>query len=186
MNQNSKRCLAALLLIGFGIFGTQAFAAQKIVSTMRNVQSVYETNGYFVAPDFDTPAIIIQGDEAPAQRLEVIRPNDAAVSFGRIFTSCSCIQLESPSRTYAMGERAIFTLRNVKPTPSAGQTYAVYIQVTSPIRTTLRYDIFVQSERFMAQTPVGVNELPNPSELETSFQDIGQDAVVVDESPSQP
>ncbi|MDR1744415.1 MAG: VOC family protein, partial [Planctomycetota bacterium] len=62
-----------------------------------------------------------------------------------LFTSCSCIQLESQKRSFAVGERAILTLRNIRPTPTAGQMYAVFVQVTSPVRTTLRFDTFVQS-----------------------------------------
>ena len=124
-----------------------------VVSTMRNVNAVMEARGFFLAPANDMSGKIFDGDLAPSQAFEIMRPGMSRVSIGRLYTSCSCVQLHSPKRNFAQGERAVLELRNVRATPPAGQIYAVYVQITSPIRTTLRFDTFVQSSQFVTPPP---------------------------------
>lgn len=139
--QLPRRLLAVALVFAV----TLAAAAGEILSTMRNVNAVVEAYGYRlnIIHDVDIPPMAT--DLSPAQAFEVLKPAGKPVTIGRLFTSCSCIQLESPKRTFSADERAILTLRNVKPTPAPGQVYAVFVQITSPVRTTLRFDTFVQS-----------------------------------------
>lgn len=122
-----------------------AAAAGEIYSTMRNVNAVVEAGGYRLIPITDIHPAALPSDLSPAQAFEIVRPMDRPVTIGRLFTSCSCIQLEAAKRTFGPGERAILILRNIRPTPASGQVYAVFVQVTHPVRATLRVDTFVQS-----------------------------------------
>lgn len=124
-------------------------AAEGLVSSMKIVSAVTEMSGYAIQPAFEFAGIMYAGDEAPSQSFEVTRPGDGPVTLGRLFTSCSCIRLETPQKQYQQGERIILTLRNVKPTPHDGKVYQIFVQLSSPVRTTLRYNVFVQSERFL-------------------------------------
>ncbi len=120
-------------------------ADPALVSSMRNVNAVMEAQGFRINPAFEHSGYMIEGDLGPVQAFEIIRPDGKAFSIGRLYTSCTCIQLESPKRSFAEHERAILLMRNTRPTPTNGQIYAIYVQITSPIRTTLRFDTFVQS-----------------------------------------
>ncbi len=124
-----------------------------LVSTMRNVNAVAEAHGFRLNPAYDSAHPMGTGDLAPPQAFEILRPDGKPVSIGRLFTSCVCIQLEAPKRTFEAGERAILQLKNIKPTPLNGQIYAIYVQITSPIRTTLRFDTFVQSQSVILPDP---------------------------------
>ncbi|MCL2000258.1 MAG: VOC family protein [Planctomycetes bacterium] len=125
-----------------------------IVSTMRNVNAVAEAHGFRLSPAYDALRPIGEGDLAPPQAFEILRPTGRPVTIGRLFTSCACIQLEAPKRAFEAGERAVLHLRNITPTPLNGQIYAIYVQITYPIRTTLRFDIFVQSQSVILPGPV--------------------------------
>ncbi len=129
-------------------------AAAPMVSSMAQANGVSSYMGYQLVPAPQAGTRFIAGDEAPAQQFELLRPINDRVTIGRIFTSCSCIQVEAPKRTYEPGERIFLTLRNVRPTPPQGQMYAFYVQVASPVRTTLRQDLFMQSDRFRQAQPV--------------------------------
>ncbi len=139
------RRLAAVILPIVMLAASPALNAGEIYSTMRNVNAVPEAHGFRLNPAFDAAVPQQSSDLSPPQAFEILRPADKPVTIGRLFTSCSCIQLESNKRTYRPGERAILQLHNIRPTPPAGQVYAVFVQITSPIRTTLRFDTFVQS-----------------------------------------
>ncbi len=109
-------------------------------------EAVMETRGYYLTPTTTNRTNTIpHGALAPLQTFELVRPDMASFRVGRIYTSCPCVELSSPKKAYARGERAVFELKNVKPTPIQGHTYAIYVQVTSPVRATLRYDTFMQT-----------------------------------------
>lgn len=131
-----------------------AMAADPMASGMARNVGVYSYMGYQLVPAPQAGTRFIVGDEAPAQMFELVRPADDPVTLGRIFTSCSCIQVEAPKRFYEPGERIFLTLRNIRPTPPAGQMYAFYVHVTSPVSATLRQDLFLQSDRFRRPQPV--------------------------------
>lgn len=136
-------------LLAFLVFGSNAMAA--VVSTMgNNAEALFADRGFQMIPVYEMP---IAGDEAPARVYEIIRPRGERIIIGRLNTSCSCVRLEAGKSVFERGERAFVTLRNVRPTPSNGQTYAFYVQLTSPIRTTLRTDLFLQSDRFRQTYP---------------------------------
>lgn len=154
--------LPVFLLVCFcaGIVASRGFSGQ-VVSTMRNVNAVMEARGYRLQPAPDYPVPSYPGDHAPAQAFELMRPRGEAVKIGRLYTSCTCVRLETEKNSFARNERAIFILRNVLPTPVDGQMYAMYIQVTSPLRTTLRYDTFFQSSVYapIANAPLIVGDV---------------------------
>ncbi len=137
--------LALALVCFFALSQLAGAADPALVSSMRNVNAVMEAQGFRINPAFEHSGYMIEGDLGPVQAFEIIRPDGRAFSIGRLYTSCTCIQLESPKRSFAENERAILLLRNTRPTPTNGQIYAIYVQITSPIRTTLRFDTFVQS-----------------------------------------
>lgn len=120
-------------------------ADSSLVSSMRNVNAVMEAQGFRINPAFSQGAAMNKEDLSPPQAFEILRPEFKGFTIGRLFTSCTCIQLESPKRKFEDGERAIMQLRNIRPTPPNGQIYAIYVQITSPVRVTLRFDTFVQS-----------------------------------------
>lgn len=151
-----KRSYSGLcsLLVLIAALAVPAMAAAPMVSSMAQANGVSSYMGYQLVPAPQTGTFFIAGDEAPAQQFELLHPANDRVTIGRIFTSCSCIQVEAPKRTYEPGERIFLTLRNVRPTPPQGQMYAFYVQVASPVRTTLRQDLFLQSDRFRQAQPV--------------------------------
>lgn len=174
--QSLKRLCLALCLAMTVATVTAASAAEGLVSSMRMVSAVTEMNGYAIRPAFDLAGNIIQGDEAPTQAFEIVRPGNGPVTLGRLYTSCSCIQLEATQKHFADGERAVLTLRNVKPTPHDGQVYQIYVQTTSPTRVTLRYNVFVQSDRWVkshqlsAQAPAAAADIATVNAEMTEVQ----------------
>lgn len=126
-----------------------AFSGEAVVSTMQNVSAYFQYGGYSIEP-LDT--VTIAGDHGPAQRFRIARPSNGGFSIGRLYTSCTCIQVSMDKRSFGWGETAVLTVRNVLPTN--GNTYPFYVQITSPIRVTLRYDTYVISDRFVVPPPV--------------------------------
>ncbi|MCC8165809.1 MAG: hypothetical protein LIQ31_06600, partial [Planctomycetes bacterium] len=139
----TRRALTAIVAV---VIIAGSAVSGEIYSTMRNVNAVPESHGFMLNPVFDVDVPRRDSDLAPPQAFEIIRPDDdRPVTIGRLFTSCTCIQLEAHKRTFRPGERAILQLRNIRPTPPNGQVYAIFVQITSPIRATLRFDTFVQT-----------------------------------------
>lgn len=172
--------LVALALVA----GNSALAEESLVSTMRNVNAVAEARGFYLTPASDRSGGTGSGSLAPVQAFEIIRPGMGALTIARLYTSCTCVQLVSPKRTFARGERAVLELHNVRPTPINGQIYAIYVQVTSPIRATLRYDTFVQSSQFVIKPlPEIVPEPEQPAPVEVAATP-GETPGVTNESPS--
>ena len=138
------------------LIALSAAAGDGMASTVRNTNAVMEANGFRLLPAFDGGGRIEAEDLSPPQALEVIRPDDRPLTIGRLFTSSRDIRLEAAKRTFAAGERALLTLRNVSPTPPEGQIYTVYVQLAAPMRTTLKFDAFIQSQMVKApQLAVG-------------------------------
>ena len=117
---------------------------QGLVSTMSLMNAVEQSNGITIVPAADVPAKVYTEDYGPSQVLEIIRPDMGPVSIGRLNSSCTCVQASLPKRDYAQGERILLEVRNVKATPPAGATYAVFVQLTGPVKEVLQYDIFVK------------------------------------------
>ena len=100
MFQFASRRLVLLTLL-MAVSSSVGIAAQRpIVSSMKNVRAVKESQGYFITPSYTSTVQVIAGDEAPVQAFEVVRPTDSRVTLGRLFTSCSCIQLEAAKTTF--------------------------------------------------------------------------------------
>ncbi len=136
-----------------------AAAAGQLVSTMRNVSAVMSSNGYTIRPVPEMSGKRYPGDVGPSQMFEIVRPNGEAITLGRLNTSCVCVQISTEKKSYGRNERAFVEMRNVKPTPPAGQRYALYVQLTRPVRITLRYDTQVRS---------GFDNLPEPLSVTTT------------------
>ncbi len=126
-------------------------ARAAMVSTMETPAAVTDAHGFAIVP---VQELRVSGDEGAARVYEIIRPNGEGFTIGRLNTSCTCVRLETRQSSYAPGERAFITLRNIRPTPPEGRMYTFYVQVTSPVRATLRGDTFVQSERFRRNRPL--------------------------------
>lgn len=129
-----------------------AWSAQVVSTTARGVPAVMQAGGFMLQPVGNAPASY--NDLAPRQLFEITRPGNQAFTIGRLFTSCTCVRLEAESRSFGPGERAVVSLRNVMATPPGGQNYALYVQITSPIQATLRYDTYVQSSQFVPSPDV--------------------------------
>lgn len=156
-------------------------ATPAVVSSMRNVNAVMDHQGFRINPAFDHSGGIIEGDLAPVQAFEIMRPLNEAVTIGRLYTSCTCIQLEAPKRNFAVGERAILQLRNTRPTPVNGQIYAIYVQITSPVRATLRFDTFVQSNTLATELNLAGDAADGDDETETTeATDVAERSEVVE------
>lgn len=132
-----------------------AFSGEAIVSTMQNLPAYFDYNGYSIQPIGTTTT---PGDQGPTQLFQIIRPSSAPLTIGRLYTSCTCIQLSADKKTFGADESVILTLRNVRHT--SGNTYPFYVQLTSPVRATLRYDTYVVSDSNAApqSQPVAVAE----------------------------
>ncbi len=113
----------------------------------RGLNAVAQAQGFHLQPVGTMPQGA--GDLAPVQLVEIVRPGNQAIRIGRLFTSCVCVSLEADSNYFAAGQPAILRLRNVKATPQAGQMYAMYVQITSPVNTTLQLNTFVRSAMFI-------------------------------------
>ena len=48
-------------------------------------------------------------------------------------------------RDFGEGERAFLEVRNVKKTPVGGAVYAIFLELETPRRLVLEYDLFMQS-----------------------------------------
>ncbi len=133
-----KRFIALVCAaVAMTVAATPAFARDN---------AVMESRGYYLTTTTtNRTGTTPHGALAPVQTFELVRPEMASFRIGRVYTSCPCVELSSPKKAYARGERAIFELVNVKPTPPQGHTYALYVQVTSPVRATLRFDTFMQT-----------------------------------------
>lgn len=145
-----KRMPAARLLciLTCVLTASVASAAQIVSTTARGVASVANLGGFGIAPAGTQPARLAD-DLAPVQLFEITKPAGQSVTIGRMFTSCTCVILESDQRTFGPGEKAMLRMRNVQATPPGGQSYALYVQITAPIAVTLRYDTYVQSSQFV-------------------------------------
>ena len=129
----------ALLAAAFG----SVFSGEAVVSTMQNVPAHFDYKGYAIRPAGTAAA---PGDQGPTQLFEIVRPSNGAFSIGRIHTSCTCIQVTADKKSFADGESAVLRVRNVLPT--RGNTYPFYVQLTSPVQATIRYDTYVISDNY--------------------------------------
>lgn len=136
------------------------------VSTKNNIGGHMEYAGYTIVPAVDVAAPVHPEDPGPTRVFELIRPYNQSVTLGRLYTSCTCIRMETDKKSYGSGERVLITVRNVQPTK--GQTYPFYVQVNSPLSVILRHDIHVVSDRFAADAaPVEAADAPD-SEADTA------------------
>ncbi len=153
MRRSRLHCLVVFVLVFAAAGAARAAALRSSVRNQRN--AVMSHGGFFLNPVGTEPEQA--GDLAPPQLFEIVRPNGEAVSLGRLYTSCVCTSLESDQAAFGQGETAIVRLRNVRATPQSGQTYAIYVQLTRPVRTVLRFDAFMQSSQFI---PAAEGEAP--------------------------
>lgn len=153
---------AQCLFLVLAMVATASAAAAVEVSVKNNVGGHFEYAGFTIVPAPDA-APVREGDLSAARTFEIIRPYQQSISVGRLYTSCTCIQLEIEKKNYGYGERALITLRNVQPTK--GQDYPFYVQLNSPIRVVLRHDAFVISDQF-AEAPAVEQAATEPNQAE--------------------
>ncbi len=157
---------AAVMICAFTLTVSIAMGGQ-LVSIMRNVQAVMSHNGYSIRPVAELSGQRAPGDVGYTQAFEIIRPNGEAISLGRLNTTGVCVQIVTEKKSFNRGERAIFVMHNVKPTPPEGQRYAMYVQLTQPVRVTLRFDTFVKSG-FDSVPELAVAPVPSPTPAASS------------------
>lgn len=150
----SKYLLIIILLMAAA---SQAFSGEGLTSTMQNVSAYFDYYGYSIRPIGTTTT---PGDDGPTQLFEVVRPSNCAITLGRLYTSCTCIQVTTNKKSYVAGETALLTVRNVRPT--SGNTYPFYVQMTSPTRVILRYDTYVISDKYAVSIPPVTASLSEP------------------------
>ena len=158
--------LSLFLIIAF--FATAIDAAdqppgaegQEVVSSMGLAFGSFEEKGFAIIPVPDISPAPEPTDLAKPMLFEIIRPSLAAFSIGRILSSCGCLSIRAPQRDFLPGQRAFIELRNTKPTPKEGATYAFFVHLTTPEELTLRFDVFVKSE----SAPAKQSEQTVPSE----------------------
>lgn len=123
-----------------------AFASEAgLTSSMELMAAVSSIDGIRIVAVDDEPSIRYTEDFSPSQVLEIIRPDMGPITIGRLTTSCSCMLASTEKRSFAQGERALIEVRNVKATPANGAIYAIFVQLTSPHRAALQFDMFVKS-----------------------------------------
>ncbi len=105
-----------------------------------------------------------------------------AFTVGRLYTSCTCFQIEIDKKSFMPGERAVITLRNVRPT--TGRNYPFYVQLGSPFRVVLRHDAFIISDQYAvaAAVPEVAAEAAAPVEAAAVVEAVEPVAVVAAES----
>ncbi len=180
------RLVLTFLFLCIFIFSGFGYSAERaLVSTMRNVNAVMEAQGFRINPAFEHSGFTVEGELAPVQTFEIMRPDGKAFNIGRLYTSCTCIQLESPKRSFAQGERALLQLHNIRPTPVNGQIYAIYVQITSPVRTTLRFDTFVQSDNPELMAAAEGTEPATDSVVSSDLEEVTPPPAVADASENE-
>ena len=137
-----------------------ATEGQEVVSSMGLAFGSFEEKGFAIVPATGILPAPEPTDLANPMLFEIVRPSLSSFSIGRILSSCGCLSIRAPQRDFMPGERAFIELRNIKPTPREGATYAFFVHLTTPEEVTLRYDVFVQSER----APAKVLEPVEPGE----------------------
>ncbi|MDR0363182.1 MAG: hypothetical protein LBJ46_10950 [Planctomycetota bacterium] len=147
---------ALVLALLFAVCHGFAAAGERVVSQSGLVDGVFDHEGFSIAPARDPQPRQYSHDPGPTQAFEIVRPGQGPIRIGRLHTSCSCLELSAAKRDFAQGERALLELRNVKPTVGGGATYSFFVQITEPVRETLRYDVFVDTN---APRPVPVETL---------------------------
>ncbi len=118
-----------------------------LVSTMSMMPGEPELDGVAIRQVPELSGVRYTEDYGPSQVLEIIRPGDAPLELGRLYSSCGCLRASTEKKRYEQGERALLEVRNVKPTLPDGATYMLFIQINAPAQGILQYDIFAKSER---------------------------------------
>ena len=117
----------------------------------------------------DEPGTRMPSDYGPALKFEIIRPDGAAITLGRLTASCTCVKPEMAKRSYGVGERAFVELRNVRPTPAQGNAYEFYVEITSPVVKVLRMNVFVQSDTGAAPRMTPPQQVQQPDTRRRGF-----------------
>lgn len=152
-----KRFTVGLLVLFLYAFGTSALMAEDagLQSTMEmDFSAIAAIDGIRVVAARGVPGKSYTEDYGPSQVLEIIRTDQAAISVGRLMTSCACLRATMEKRDFAQGERALIEVRNVKPTMANGATYAIFVRLNNPYKATLQYELFAKSDRQPTGQPV--------------------------------
>lgn len=144
------RLFAALLC--FSVFLAASVAARAADAGIESeldmdFEAIAAIDGIRVVAAKDAPEKSYTEDYGSVQVLEIIRPDNAAVTVGRLMTSCSCLRATMEKRTFAPGERAFIEVRNVRPTQPEGATYLIFARLAEPYQATLQYELYAKSDR---------------------------------------
>ncbi len=147
--------LVAAVLLAFPAAGALSMDPE-LVSSMGIMQAEKNLGGFSIVPARGVPPRVYTEDYAPSQVFEIIRPDMMPFSVGRLLASCACLRVTMDKKDYAKGERALITVRNVKPSVAGGATYAIFVQLNAPFKEALQYDLFVKSDRRPEPAPAPV------------------------------
>ncbi len=134
----------------------------RVVSTYGMTAAVESAGGFHIAPTPLTAPPSYTEDLAPPQVFELVRPGHLPVTVGRLLSSCTCLEVSMEKRSFGPGEKALITVRNVKPTPPDGAMYILFVEVTEPARETLQFYARFKSTAPAAMQPPRPNVPPAP------------------------
>ena len=85
-------------------------------------------------------------DKGPAQVFEIIRPENAPLTLGRLSLSCTCIEVstEGGKTSFEADERVLITVRQVKDAPKGGAVFTMTAQVLTPKAAILTCEVPVK------------------------------------------
>ncbi len=108
-SQHRIRCFLVAALLLTAACAAHAAALRSTARNQRN--AVMEHSGFFLTPVGTEPEG--EGDLAPPQLFELVRPNDQPITIGRLYTSCVCVALEAEKSSYAQDEKVVFARRGM-------------------------------------------------------------------------
>lgn len=139
---------ALIIVVCCTLAACAAIASDKPVVTEVD-RSKYNQEGYGIVIAENIAPGQYAGDYSPSTAFEIIRPNLGPVTIGRVYTTSPVLRVAPSKKSFEDGERAIFLARNVKFT--RGQQVQFYVEICSPVRTTLCYSVCVTSTRCVVQ-----------------------------------
>ncbi len=119
--------------------GSGSMPTPALVTTTQSAQA----GEYRLVPALDVPPQYHEGDYAPSQWFEVVRPGNDAVRIGRISSTCTCVGVRIPKRSYAAGERILIEARTVAKPARNNLVYGIYVNILEPVRTVVDADVTV-------------------------------------------
>ena len=95
-----------------------------------------------------TPALFDYGKvfegEVRTQVFQILRPGNAAVSFGRLYSPCPCLFVTAKQLSFKENEPADIEVKVCSLTLEGPKTFPVYVEMVQPERKVLRADVLIE------------------------------------------